>query len=295
MLDLRMTVLLLGMMLTTLSSCRGAIDGSTNAATPTNVVTSNAAPPNVAIAPVQASPAVNRSVTMTFTVKPAATNAPITETDLKEVGRILTQRAQHLGLSNTLKLNSAAQQVTFQVQGALATESLAKRFSQKGLSEFREQKTGTSASYGKPLTESMFQPAVISGKNIMEAKAESRNTADDPLQKFDPELMKNTPISTIWSINLKFDQAGATEFTALTRRLAGTGRMIGIFLDGQLISSPTVGQEYAKTGITGGTATISNGGGLLPDEQSARELSALLASGTLSNPIELRNVQSNPK
>jgi preprotein translocase subunit SecD len=281
MLDSRMIMLLLGTMITTLSGCRGAIDAP-----------STAAKTNPLIAPVQASPAVNRSVIMTFKVKKVK---PVTEAELKEVGRILTQRAQHLGLSSTLKLDSAAQQVTFQIEGALATESLAKRLSQTGLSEFREQKAGTSTSSGKPLTESMFQPAVISGKNIVEAKAESSSTADDPLRKLDPELMKNTPIATIWSINLKFDQAGATEFTALTRRLAGTGRRIGIFLDGQLISSPRVGQEYAQTGITGGEAVILNSASGELNEQSARELSALFSSGTLPNPIELTNVESNPK
>jgi len=46
-------------------------------------------------------------------------------------------------------------------------------------------------------------------------------------------------------------------FADLTKNLAGTGRSIGIFLDNQLISAPTVGPEFASTGITGGSAVIT--------------------------------------
>ena len=42
---------------------------------------------------------------------------------------------------------------------------------------------------------------------------------------------------------LRFDAKGGELFANLTKELAGTGRTIGIFLDNELISFPSVGAE----------------------------------------------------
>lgn len=76
----------------------------------------------------------------------------------------------------------------------------------------------------------------------------------------------------MFSIGVKLDAEGSNTFAALTKKLAGTGRAIGIFLNGHLISSPTISSQYAQTGITGGNAVISGNF----SEQQANDLAALL-------------------
>ncbi|HEY9706329.1 MAG TPA: protein translocase subunit SecD, partial [Allocoleopsis sp.] len=86
-----------------------------------------------------------------------------------------------------------------------------------------------------------------------------------------------------WEIGLKFDPEGGKIFGEITKDLAGTGRSIGIFLDNELISSPTVGPEFAKDGITGGSAVITG----RFTTQEASELSAKLRGGSLPFPVQV--------
>ena len=86
---------------------------------------------------------------------------------------------------------------------------------------------------------SLFEKPTLTEKNLADAYA---------------ELNSNPNTS---SIGLKFDAEGSEAFTTLTKKLAGTGRTVGIFLDDRLISSPTIGVEFAQTGITGGNAVIT--------------------------------------
>lgn len=100
---------------------------------------------------------------------------------------------------------------------------------------------------------SLFGKAVLTEKNLAEAYAEKTSSNSS-------------------NIGLKFDADGSKTFTALTKKLAGTGRSLGIFLNGRLISFPTIASEYAQTGITGGTAVIA--GNFSPSE--AESLAAKL-------------------
>ena len=85
----------------------------------------------------------------------------------------------------------------------------------------------------------MFEKAVLTEKNLTEAYAET------------------TSNSNTSSIGLKFDADGSKKFTALTKKLAGSGRAIGIFLNERLVSFPTISSKFAQTGITGGTVVIA--------------------------------------
>ena len=91
-------------------------------------------------------------------------------------------------------------------------------------------------------------------------------------------------------ISLEFTPDGGTKFAQLTQRLAGTGRVIGIFVDQVLISNPLVGPEYQATGIQGGKATLSGSF----DALSARQLSIQLKAGALPAPIELLDIETVP-
>lgn len=82
-------------------------------------------------------------------------------------------------------------------------------------------------------------------------------------------------------VNVKFNEEGAQLFAELTR--ANVGRQIGIFLDGELLSSPVVNEA-----ITGGTAVIS--GNFTVEE--AQTLSKNLSFGALPVPITLASTQT---
>ncbi|MBD1846573.1 hypothetical protein H6F89_24750 [Cyanobacteria bacterium FACHB-63] len=100
---------------------------------------------------------------------------------------------------------------------------------------------------------SLFEKPTLTEKNLTEAYFDSSSNS----RAF---------------IGVKFDAKGSKAFTALTKKLAGTGRTVGIFLNNRLTSSPTVASEFAQTGITGGTATIT--GNLSAEE--AKNLAAQL-------------------
>jgi preprotein translocase subunit SecD len=84
-------------------------------------------------------------------------------------------------------------------------------------------------------------------------------------------------------VAIRFDQKGGELFAGLTKELAGTGRSIGIFLDNEVISSPTVGPEHAATGITGGSAIITG----RFQAQEANDLGVQLRGGALPVPVEI--------
>jgi preprotein translocase subunit SecD len=89
--------------------------------------------------------------------------------------------------------------------------------------------------------------------------------------------------SQYWEVTLKFNAEGAEQFAELTKDIAGTGRRMGIFLDDQLISGPTVGPEFANTGITGGNVVIT---GTFTIE-TARDLALQLEGGALPLPVKI--------
>jgi preprotein translocase subunit SecD len=89
--------------------------------------------------------------------------------------------------------------------------------------------------------------------------------------------------SQFWEVTLKFNSEGANQFAALTKDIAGTGRRMGIFLDNQLISAPTVGPEFAATGITGGNVVITGSFTI----ETARELALQLEGGALPVPVKI--------
>ena len=111
----------------------------------------------------------------------------------------------------------------------------------------------------------MFEKTELTGEKLQKAAYEPTQTGDN------------------WRVVLEFNDQGGKLFAEITKKVAGTGRSLGIFLDNQLISSPGVGVEYAQTGIMGGRAEIS---GAFTLEQ-ARELALQLEGGALPVPVEI--------
>lgn len=77
-------------------------------------------------------------------------------------------------------------------------------------------------------------------------------------------------------VSLQFNDEGSTLFAELTRK--SIGKQIAIFLDGEILSAPTVQNE-----IVGGQAVISGNFTV----QSAKELARRLQAGALPVPIQL--------
>ena len=90
-------------------------------------------------------------------------------------------------------------------------------------------------------------------------------------------------VNNNWEVLLSFNNIGGEKFAEITKSIAGTNRLLSIVLDGESISEASVGNQFIKTGITGGSATIS---GNFNAEQ-ARELEVQLRGGSLPLPIEI--------
>ena len=86
-----------------------------------------------------------------------------------------------------------------------------------------------------------------------------------------------------WEVLLTFNNKGGEKFADITKSIAGTNELLAIVLDGESISEASVSSQFIKTGITGGSATIS---GNFNAEQ-ARELEVQLRGGSLPLPIEI--------
>ncbi|MGB3237388.1 MAG: protein translocase subunit SecD [Geitlerinemataceae cyanobacterium] len=113
-------------------------------------------------------------------------------------------------------------------------------------------------------TEQLFEYTGLSGKNLKSAKAV-------------PSGANN------WNVSIDFDGKGGEKFAELTKNLAGTGRRLGIFLDGELISAPVVNAEFADTGIIGGSAVIEG----RFEVTEANDLAVQLRGGALPVPVKI--------
>ena len=91
-----------------------------------------------------------------------------------------------------------------------------------------------------------------------------------------------------WDVTLSFNREGGEQFARLTQSIAGTGRLLGIVLDGRSISEATVGPEFKAAGISGGGASIT--GNFTADE--ARDLEVQLRGGSLPLPVRIIEVRT---
>jgi preprotein translocase subunit SecD len=116
----------------------------------------------------------------------------------------------------------------------------------------------------------LYEPAALTGKDLTSAGRSQDRTG----------------IS--WEVSLGFNREGGEKFAALTQKIAGTGRLLGIVLDGRSISEATVGPEFKAAGIAGGAASIS--GNFTADE--ARDLEVQLRGGSLPLPVKIVEVRT---
>ncbi|MBD2018766.1 protein translocase subunit SecD, partial [Leptolyngbya sp. FACHB-36] len=237
---------------------------------------------------------------LTIQVKTTPEIKQITERELEAVQRVIEGRVNGLGVSEPLVQTVGNDQILVQLPGVNDPQQAERVLGGTAQLDFRRQKSGTEAQLQieselrrellakqaelrkgndeKAIAEnqaaikrsnaeiaSFYDKTGLGGKNLQDAFAEPAGAANN------------------WNVGLKFDQRGGELFAELTKALAGTGRTLGIFLDEGLLSSPTVGVEFAQTGITGGNAVIT---GRFTAEE-ANDLAIQLRGGALPVPVEI--------
>ncbi|MEX1316818.1 MAG: protein translocase subunit SecD [Synechococcaceae cyanobacterium] len=116
----------------------------------------------------------------------------------------------------------------------------------------------------------LYEPAALTGRELVGAGRQQQQSG------------------SAWDVTLNFTREGGDEFARLTKALAGSGRLLGIVLDGRSISEASVGPEFQAAGITGGAASIT--GNFTAEE--ARELEVQLRGGSLPLPVEVIEVRT---
>ncbi|MEB3219230.1 MAG: protein translocase subunit SecD [Nostocales cyanobacterium 94392] len=240
---------------------------------------------------------------LTIQVKTTPEIKQIGQRQLEDVQTVLENRVNGLGVSEPLIQTAGTDKILVQLPGVDNPEQAERVLGGTAQLEFMTQKPDTETQLlalrannqqlkakQKELRSGNDKAAIE--KNQQELKtnqnaiAELFESLDPPLtgkyltnaNPFDPQQGGRG-----WSTALQFNQEGGRLFADLTKNLAGTGRVIGIFLDNELISAASVGAEFANTGIAGGNAVIEGNF----TAQEAQDLAVQLRGGSLPVPIEI--------
>ncbi|HEY9888503.1 MAG TPA: protein translocase subunit SecD [Candidatus Obscuribacterales bacterium] len=233
----------------------------------------------------------------------------ITEQDMEAVQRVISDRVNELGVSETSVQQLGQNQLLVQLPGVSDPEQAQRILGETAQLEFRAQRPGTEQQLQvenqilqqHQLELLALQAVTPEGDAVPDTADRDRQLAavrqaigdsNDAIRNlFAPPLLTGERLTdafarprqsgNLWEVVIEFDSEGSTRFAELSRDIAGTGRSIGIFLDDRLLSAPTVDVEYAETGITGGGATISG----TFNAESAGDLAIQLRGGALPLPV----------
>ena len=238
---------------------------------------------------------------LTIQVKATKEHPDITKSDLDAVQKVIENRINGLGVSEALIQSTGNNQVLVQLPGVNDPQQAEKVLGGTAQLEFREQKAGTEGQLGAELAvlkDAKDQQAALKKSKSTDKQALAKNQAAieksyvEISKLFDPaaitgkQLRRANPEPVgagAWEVSIEFDGAGGDAFAKLTKNLAGTGRAIGVFLDNDPISTPSVGPQFAATGITGGKAVITGNF----TTEAANDLAVQLRGGSLPFPVEI--------
>jgi preprotein translocase subunit SecD len=238
---------------------------------------------------------------LTIQVKTTPEITQITDRELEAVKKVVEGRINGLGVSEPVVQTVGKDQILVQLPGVSDPQQAERVLGGTAQLEFRIQKPNTEtqllafqtsrAEYKakqQDLRKSNDQAGIVKNQQDLQknnqAIAELFESTNPPLAgKFLKEAAGEPSQGNNWNVAIRFDQKGGELFAELTKKLAGTGRTIGIFLDNELISAPTVGPEHAATGITGGAAVIT---GRFTAEE-ANNLGVQLRGGALPLPVQI--------
>ncbi len=244
---------------------------------------------------------------LTLLVRPSEEVPQITSSVMEAVQSVVRNRVDALGVSEPIVQSVGTDQILVQLPGVSDPEQAERVLGGTAVLEFREESASQEIRAQldvriQEATQIALELGALqeSGEQgqIAEKQAEFDRKREE-IQELNLQLYEKTPLTGsnledaypepaqagagAWNVGLVFDNEGADLFAQLTQNLAGTGRTLGIFLDDQLISSPTVPAEFATTGITGGRAVIQGNFAV----QQANELAVQLRGGALPVPVEI--------
>ena len=238
---------------------------------------------------------------LTIQVKPTKDHPTITQLDLDAVQKVIENRINGLGVSEALIQSAGNNQILVQLPGVNDPQQAERVLGGTAQLEFREQKAGTEGQLGAEsavLRAAKDKQAILKKTKSTDKQAiaetqaaiEKQYTEIDKL--FDKAVITGKQLTNAspeplsadsWQVALEFDSTGGEAFAKMTKSLAGTGRSIGVFLDNDPISTPTVGPTFAGTGITGGKAVITGNF----TTETAQNLAVQLRGGSLPVPVEI--------
>lgn len=204
----------------------------------------------------------------------------VTEVDKKEAlnaaRNTIERRVNSFGVAEPLVQVQGSDRIVVELPGIDDINKAIEQIGQTPLLEFRVQAPEGQAPQAEIGPDgqvtidpsSQWVPTGLSGKQLRSATA-------------DIQQQGTGTISNQVVVRLQFDEEGTKLFADLTS--ANLGKPIAIFLDGQIISAPTV-----QSAITNGEAVIS--GNFTPE--LAKDLATRLNSGALPIPIKLISQQN---
>jgi preprotein translocase subunit SecD len=238
---------------------------------------------------------------LTIQVKPTKEHPTITQLDIEAVQKVIENRINGLGVSEALIQSAGNNQILVQLPGVNDPQQAERVLGGTAQLEFREQKTETE---GKLTVEMALLNEAKTKKEILKKTKSTDKKEIEAIQVtidkqyteigklFNPAVITGKQLTNAspqpvaanaWEVALEFDGVGGDAFAKMTKSLAGTGRSIGVFLDNDPISTPTVGPQFAATGITGGKAVITGNF----TTEAAQNLAVQLRGGSLPVPVEI--------
>jgi preprotein translocase subunit SecD len=218
---------------------------------------------------------------------------------LDAVQKVLENRINGLGVSEALIQSSGSDKISVQLPGVNDPQQAERVLGGTAQLEFREQKAGTEGQLTAEtavLREAKAKQALLKKSGDKKALGDLQTAIQKQYAQIDKLFDKAKltgknltgarpePLSgNGWNVAIEFDDFGGKAFAQLTKNLAGTGRSIGVFLDNDPISTPTVGAEFAATGISGGRAVITGNF----TTETANDLAVQLRGGSLPVPVEI--------
>lgn len=238
---------------------------------------------------------------LTLQAQTTETTSEISDRDMEALRRVVEERINGLGVSESIVQIVGEDQLLVQLPGVSDPQQAERVLGGTAQLEFRPQRAGTE---GQLLAErqALLEKELERDRALAAGNEEEANELQESIEAsrqaildlYEPIGLTGDALTDAlarpsgnagdsWVVDIEFNDKGAELFAEATKQVAGTGRGVGIFLDNQLISSPTVDVQNAATGITGGRATIFGNFGI----ESARDLEVQLRGGALPFPVEV--------
>jgi preprotein translocase subunit SecD len=241
---------------------------------------------------------------LTMEVQQPKESRAIQSDDLVAVKTVIENRVNALGVSEALVQTVGQNKILVQLPGVTDPTQTERILGGTAQLEFRQQKSGTEGEFQAEYsikrqldTQLEFLRKQGSSPEVIQKNEELRKSLDKSNQallnlfesvgltgkNLEDARPAPTQAGNAWEVAIRFNAEGGKKFAELTKNLAGTGRSLGIFLDNNLISAPSVGVEFANTGITGGAAVITGNFTI----ETANDLAVQLRGGSLPFPVKV--------